>query len=332
VIRLGLASLALALVLLLPWPLAGSRTARASPRLLTTAHLVVLLALALLPAGWLACLGTALVALAVGGDPPAACWLGLDVRGWRLVADAVALAALVPLGWQTVRLGVRTWRAEPRPLALAVADRRCPRGGGTVWVIPSERPAAYAGGVVRPRAVVTTGLLAMLCPLEQEAVLEHEAAHVRLGHPRLLLLGAAIDRAYGFLPPVRRAWEGLSRAMEVAADDEAVRLVGRLPLLTALARVGLARASADAASFTDAHLRYRIRRLQEPARPDPRASSLVGALGAVLVAGLSWSICAFVDGDPAVSGLAVCALGVGTIGLRPTWRWRRRRATPGQTG
>jgi Zn-dependent protease with chaperone function len=331
VTHLALASLALAFFLLLPWVLEGRGFERASPRLLTAAYLIALLALALLPAGWLACLGTALVGLAVGGGSPTAeCWLGLDGRSWRLVADAVALGALVPLAWQGVRLGVRTWRAEPRRVELATADRRCLRSGGTVWVIPSEQPIAYAGGVVQPRAIITTGLLAMLGPLEQEAVLEHEAAHVRLGHPRLLLLGAAVERAYGFLPPVRRAWDGLSREAEVTADEEAVRLVGRLPLLTALAQVGLARASAGAASFTDAHhLRYRIRRLQEPASSDPRASWLVGTLGAVLVAGLSWSICAFLGDNPTTGGLVVCALGVTAIGLRPTWRWRHRQPASG---
>lgn len=333
-IRLGLATLALALFLLLPWMLTGRDFARASPRLLSAAHLVTLLALALLPAGWLACLGAALTALATGGDPHAAgCWLGLDAGGWRLVTDAVALGALAPLAWQSVRLSVRTRRAELREVALATADERRLRGGGVVWVIPSGRPLAYAGGVVRPRAVVTTGLLSMLDPAEQEAVLEHEGAHVRLGHPRLLLLGAVVAGAYGFLPSVRRAWAGLGREMEAAADEEAARLVGRSSLLAALARVGLAHASSDAPSFVDgAHLRYRIRRLQEPARSDPRANSLVGALSAVLVVGFSWSICALADRDPAAGGLVACAVGAAAIGLRPTWPWGHRRTAAGDSG
>jgi hypothetical protein len=129
--------------------------------------------------------------------------------------------------------------------------------------------------------VVSTGLLALLTPAEQEAVLHHEAAHIRLGHPRILLLGAVIARSYRWLPPARLAWTRLRRDLEAAADDEAAAAVGTAPLLSALAKVALAAAASPAPGSGDpaglafaepGDLRYRIRRLQQPQAPDARAT------------------------------------------------------------
>src|SRR5712664_3007742 len=105
---------------------------------------------------------------------------------------------------------------------------------------PSGQVAAYCGGLRRPQPVVTTALLGLLGPAEQDAVLAHEAAHIRLGHPRILLAGAVIGRSYRWLPPARLAWDRLRRDIEAAADDEAAAAAGTGPLLSALAKVALA--------------------------------------------------------------------------------------------
>jgi Zn-dependent protease with chaperone function len=332
--RLLLASLALLVFVLLAEAVSGRMFRDASARLLAVAHLVALIGYGLLPAAWLACLSTSLGWLATGASALSTdCWLGLDLGAWRLVTYCATLGMLAPLGWQGVRLVLRTRRAELTDMARVRARSRHLRGGGVVWIIPSEELVAYAGGVLRPRALVTWGLLSILSPEEQAAVMEHEGAHVRFGHPRLLLLGAVVARAYGVLPPVRRAWAGLTRELEAAADDEAVRLVGRAPLLSALARISLATALPAEASFGDAeHLRYRVRRLQRPDRPARCTSALAGLLSAVLVAAFSWSLCALGAPDPAGGGLVVCAAAVSVIGLRPVWPWRQRPAVAAWLG
>jgi hypothetical protein len=326
--QLAIASLALLCFLFLP-ELDGDRWAalRASPRLSAAGHLVRLIGLGVLPAGWLACLATGFVGL-VSHSPGIddGCWLGLDLGIWRLLLYGLALAALLPVGWQAGQIVRRTARLQLVGAALAKATKHRLRGGGVVWVVPSEQVMAYATGLVRPHAVVTSGLLELLTPPEREAVLEHEGAHVRFGHPQLLLLGAAVARAYGFLPPVRQAWAGLNRELEVAADQEAARLVGAAPLITALARIGLTTAvGGRPALASGAHLRHRIRRLQEPCRPrSVPANALAGLRGLVLVVAFSWSACVLLLHDPLLPQLVPCVAAMTAIGLRPTWPWPRR--------
>ena len=123
---------------------------------------------------------------------------------------------------------------------------------------------------------------------------------------------------------MRRTWAGLRRELEAAADDEAVRLVGAAPLLSALARVGLARAtttrSIGEASFGDPeHLRYRIRRLQQPSEPAPGVSIAVIALGALLAGAFAWCACTLVAPQPELPSLAACLGTFAAVGSRPLW-------------
>ena len=229
------------------------------------------------------------------------------------------------LAWQAVRLAVAAYRAELRGLALARSARRQVEGG-SVWVVPSPEPAAYAGGLWRPRAVVTSGLLGPLDKYERQAVCEHEVAHVRLGHPRVLLAAGAVEAAYGVLPPVHRAWDGFCRALEAAADDEAVRAVGAVPVLSALVRTAL-RASGTTSPVVAfhhrEHLRYRIDRL-EGLRPDRRApTAAAGSAAGMLAATMAWTACVLAGAHATEIGVVVCLSAIAVIGLRPTWVWGR---------
>ncbi|TCO59288.1 M56 family metallopeptidase [Actinocrispum wychmicini] len=327
------AALALAVFAIIPTLLSTRRLRQASPRLLAVGHLVSLVGWSLLPAGWLACAGLGLAGILTrSASGPAACrlgesWFGIDAGPWQLAGIGLVLVALSPLAWQGARALSFARRTEPRGLALAGATQCRLSGGGSVWIVPAAEPLAYAGGMLHPRAVVTTGLLNLLDPAERHAVLEHEGAHVRLGHPRLLLLAAPVARAYQFLPPVRRAWNGLRQELEAAADAEAARLVGTAPLLSALARIGLARVAAtgsgSAASFGDPeHLRYRIRRLQQPRQPAPAAGVVVVALGIVLAAAFAWCACALITPHAVLPSLAVCVGTFAAVGSRPLWTLR----------
>lgn len=315
----------LGLLVVLPG-LIGAR-AGASPRVAAGAHLVSLVGWGLLPTVWLACTGGAIGSWAAGIRlSGGGCLLGLDRGDWQLlgyVPTAVALGLLVR---QAVRLAVACRRAELRGSALDGSARPAV-GGGWVWVIPSAQPAAFAAGLWHPRAVVTSALLAPLDERERLAVCAHEAAHVRLGHPRALLLGGTVAAAYGLFPPVRQAWDGLRREVEAAADDEAVRAVGPGPVLSALVRVALlgGGGAEGAAAFADAgHLRYRIARLQD-ARPVRRGPTAVaGSSALVLAATMAWSACVLAGAHATGVGVAACLGGIGAIGLRPTWAWGSR--------
>lgn len=319
----------LGLLALLPGLVAGR--SGVSPRVAGGAHLLALVGWGLLPALWLACLGGSIGSWLAGiRAPGGGCLFGLQQGQLQLVGYLPAAGALGVLVWHAIRLSIGARRAELRGLALAGSARQATAGGPGVWVLPSARPVAYAGGLWRSRAVVTSALLDPLDEMERRAVCEHEAAHVRLGHPRVLMAGGAVAATYGRLAPVRRAWDGLRRELEAAADDEAVRAVGPAPVISALARVALQTGAASTpgmVAFGDAeHLRYRIARLEarRPVRAAPTV--VVGSSAAVVASVMAWSACVLAGADATTVGVVACGSAIAAIGLRPTWAWGMRLA------
>lgn len=321
-------------VLLVVLPVVIGRRPGVSPRVAAGAYLVDLVGWGLLPAVWLACLGGTVgswlagVRVAGGG-----CLLGFSKGEWQLAGYLPAVGAFGVLVWHAVRLAVTARRCELRGVALAGSARLGVSGGGSVWVVPSARPAAFAGGLWRSRAVVTSAVLAPLDEVERQAVCEHEAAHVRLGHPRVLVAGGAVAAAYGWLSPVGRAWDGLRRELEAAADDEAVGVVGRAAVISALARVALLAGGAPTAAvsgrgtvaFGDVeHLRYRIARLEDGGAVRAAPTALVGSTAALVVSVMAWSACVLAGADATTVGVVACGSAIAAVGLRPTWAWGLR--------
>ena len=332
--HLAAAAGALAAALGLALAAARPRRARAAPRLAASAAILTLAGIGLMPPLLLAC--------------AAAAWGTAAGRGGHTVAGVCVLASrpigpgqlvlyglAVALATRTIFLAGRALlaarRAELRGLALAAAAPRRLAGGGTAWIVPSRQLAAHCAGLRRPRAVVSTGLLGLLTRAEQEAVLRHEVAHIRLGHPRILLLGAVIARAYRWLPPARLAWTRLRRDLEAAADDEAAAATGAAPLLSALAKVALATAAAPSRAagsqpppaFADPDdLRYRVRRLQQAQAPGARATLILRLAGALLIFALASAACQALHASTEWSSLVPCLAAFGYLGWRPTWRGR----------
>jgi Zn-dependent protease with chaperone function len=309
------------------------RRACAAPRLAASAAILTLAGIGLMPPLLLACAAAAWgTATGRGGHTVAGvCVLASGPIGpgqLVLYGLAAALAARTAVLAAAALRAAR--RAELRGLALAAAAPRQVPGGGTAWIIPAQQLAAHCAGLRRPRAVVSTGLLDLLTPAEQEAVLRHELAHIRLGHPRILLLGAVTARAYRWLPPARLAWTRLRRDLEAAADDEAAAATGTAPLLSALAKVALATAAAPSPAagspppaFADpGDLRYRVRRLQQPQPPRARATLILRAAGALLTFALALAACQALHASSGWSSLVPCLAAFGYLGWRPTWHGR----------
>jgi beta-lactamase regulating signal transducer with metallopeptidase domain len=166
-------------------------------------------------------------------------------------------------------------------------------------------------------------------------VLAHEVAHIRLGHPRVLLLGAVIARSYRWLPPARLAWTRLRRDLEAAADDEAAAAAGTAPLLSALAKSALAAAASPppapgspAPAFAEpADLRYRVHRLQHPSARGTRAALTLRLTGALLTFALAWAACQALHASSQWTALIPCLAAFGYLGWRPTWRAGRHSGT-----
>lgn len=92
-------------------------------------------------------------------------------------------------------------------------------------IIDTHRVFAWCCGLLRPRLLVSRGLLDSLSPAELEAVLAHERAHAeRLDNLRLLLVRWS---TVAWPPASRRAVRGYcDRACEAACDEPALRVLG----------------------------------------------------------------------------------------------------------
>lgn len=187
--------------------------------------------------------------------------------------------------------GCAAWALSARRVVRAVAwSRRC--GGGAkermtearlhtdADVIESEGPLLALAGVLRPRIVISRGLLASLSDEQLDIALRHEKAHRRSrdNWKRLLLLGPG-------LAPLTRAFDALESAWtthaEWAADDEAVagdaqKAVTLAETLLRVARLGTPpRISPLLAPLVrrDERLAARVERLLEPRPAGPTCAS-----------------------------------------------------------
>lgn len=105
-----------------------------------------------------------------------------------------------------------------------------------VSVLATQAPLAFCAGVLRPRIYVSRGTVAALTAEELDAVVAHEAHHVRVRDPlRILLVQVAADGLF-FLPALRRLADRYTELAELAADRAAVRHSGgdSAPLASAL--------------------------------------------------------------------------------------------------
>ncbi len=300
---------------------------QATPRLAATFDLLTLTGFGLFPPVLLACAAGTLGVFSsatrwkLDGD----CFLASGkVGAVQLALYAGALALVARSGLYIFRSVVAARRAELRGVAFHSATARRLSNGATAWVVPSEQVAAYSGGLRHPRAVVTSGLLGLLTPLEQEAVLNHEVAHLQLGHPRLLVLGSAIANAYRWVPSADGIWRRLRRELEAAADDQAAAAVGSRALISALAKVALAPTQPDALNFADPEdLRYRIQRLQTWPSPNKSATTATALASLLLTAVLSWGFCEALNFHVPWWSILPCLVSLGLLGWRPTWRRSR---------
>jgi hypothetical protein len=74
-----------------------------------------------------------------------------------------------------------------------------------------------------PQIVVSEGLVAELDPPRLQAVVAHEAAHLRLHHRLYLVAVAMVEHTVGALPVIRRSTMAIRGALEVWADEVALR-------------------------------------------------------------------------------------------------------------
>lgn len=200
-----------------------------------------------------------------------------------------------------VLLSVLAWlapraNAELRRLMIGhalVADllansRLDPQRG--LWIVPTDEPVCVSVGLLRPRVVVSRGLLARTDATELAVMVAHEAAHVARRDTlwRLLVRVGSVGLGQHGRAQLDAA---LELSAERACDEHAAATVGdRLRVaeaLLAMERLLARPATAYATAFGDGCVPARVEAMLEAPAPPCRTPHLtiVGALGlAVLVA------------------------------------------------
>jgi Zn-dependent protease with chaperone function len=128
---------------------------------------------------------------------------------------------------------------------LAGQETRMPGNSSPVVLVEDEAPLLALSGLLRPRLLISRGVLRVLSAEELEASLRHEHAHrtSRDNAKRLLLLLA--PDIFPFVRPFRMLEQGWSKFAEWAADDQAsagdsCRALSLAAALVHVARMGAA--------------------------------------------------------------------------------------------
>jgi Zn-dependent protease with chaperone function len=298
----GLALIVVAAILAAPVPaaLARSRWPARAPRAALALWQAVGLGggLAILGAGvtlavsglhrsWLAGLSALPARLAAPRGPGALGWAGVALT----LLAAAWLCTILLTSTTRLLLARRAHRRRldlladdleladllPPPVPVPSADGAAGAGLSPqfrVRLVDHPLAAAYCLPGVRPRVVLSQGLIDALSADELAAVVAHERAHARGQHDLVILPFRAWRQTFPFLPPARRALAAVELLVEMLADDDARRRCGPGLLLAALRRL------ADAAPG-DAQVAARAARLQTPPPPLPRLATATIYLAAV---------------------------------------------------
>lgn len=167
-----------------------------------------------------------------------------------------------------------------------------------VDVVPSKHCFAFCHGLLRPRVVLSLGLIRLLEDRELEAVLLHERYHLSHHDPLKGFVTQTLEHGVFFLPTVAELGRYYCLRRELAADEAAIAVQGDgYPLAAALYKLLSRpdfspyepRAAAGFTSTVDARIDHLLGSpVSGRFRPSPRAA--VASLAALLlVTGLALS-------------------------------------------
>jgi hypothetical protein len=188
--------------------------------------------------------------------------------GGSVFLSLVAATAGVVITIRATTAVMRSRRATRRARIEPWLGDHSERQGFELVLVPTEALLAYGLAGRFPQVVLSQGLLGTLSAEEIDAVIAHEAAHLRLRHPKMLTVLSVIEAGFGGVPPVRRSVNQVRSALEYWADAaaEAEYTVTIHTLCAAL--VGVTAPAPAANSTMPVEARARMHRLRR--RPVPR--------------------------------------------------------------
>jgi hypothetical protein len=216
-----------------------------------------------------------------------------EVPGVLLLASA--LLTLILGGTALARLA-DIWRASA---ACSRLLRQCGHQwardeGRNIWIVDTAYPVAAVTGLFRTRLLLSMRIVRECTPREIEAVIRHEAAHVRRGDNVVRAAMRCLPDPLSLVRAGREMQDAWAAAAEEAADDEAAgpHLEARTELAAALVRVARMAEGPPPpwmpalAFYEGTHLEHRVRRLLSAGsgRNGASAGRLMAGLAIVTVA------------------------------------------------
>jgi Zn-dependent protease with chaperone function len=209
---------------------------------------------------------------------------------------------------------------------------------GRVRMVDEEAPFSFAYGLLKPKVVVSSGLVESVSAEELDAVLAHERYHVRNYDPLKVVVVRTLPSAFFFLPVLRELRTRYLAARELEADRRSLERHGRAPLAGALYKVvegtGLAELGPAAALGGPDFLDARVSQIESGAEPErPSVSwrswtlTALGGAGLVLAVVLtgvrdSFSMMGSMDSGHSMMGAGSMPLAVlGTAFSVLFWAW-----------
>ncbi|MCQ6561307.1 M56 family metallopeptidase [Paenibacillus mendelii] len=136
-------------------------------------------------------------------------------------------------------------------------------------VVSNVEPIALTMRFIRPRIVLSTGLLQLLDDGELEALIRHEIFHMKHRDPLKTFFMVMCSTVFWYVPILKWSRKQYITAREVLADSCAVEAMGSIEnlgsaLLKLLRRNPAKRYSFTNASFAESSINYRIQFLVDP--------------------------------------------------------------------
>ncbi|WP_409343232.1 M56 family metallopeptidase [Paenibacillus sp. MBLB4367] len=147
-------------------------------------------------------------------------------------------------------------------------------GRNGILVVSHPDPIALTMGFIRPRIVLSTGLLQLLDSGELEALIQHEIYHMKHRDPLKTFIMSLCSSVLWYVPILKWSQKQYTAAREVLADSYAIEAMGSAEslgsaLLKLLRRKQTKRYPFTYASFAESSINYRIQYLIDPQAKPP---------------------------------------------------------------
>ncbi|WP_248923929.1 M56 family metallopeptidase [Paenibacillus hamazuiensis] len=203
-------------------------------------------------------------------------WLKSSGLGWMVPAlDLLVVSTLVLAFWHIMQQLYRSLRAHRKlsrlvhkELTASLNETFC-GGRREVLVVEHRDTAALTMGLIRPKIMLSTGLLDILHDDELAAVIRHEIFHKQSRDPLKTAFMHVCSAVLWYIPILRWCCTQYQMAREVLADAYAIRSTGSPTSLgSALVKLikhnQIRKYSFTYASFAETSINYRLQQLLEP--------------------------------------------------------------------